>query len=151
LRSWSGSGRNVSAPERRRLPDSSGIRSLAAEWTEELAVTVVSLPGRRAGLEGVEKVLGLDFDGGAGAVVCAGLGAVAQLPHAVADPALVQQLQLEPGPVGREVLAPTDHHGPDEQMVAVDQPGGDGRGAQEGTAHGEVTLGCRLQVPTAWG
>jgi hypothetical protein len=70
-------------------------------------VTVVSLPGRRAGLEGVEKVLGLDFDGGAGAVVCAGLGAVAQLPHAVADPALVQQLQLEPGPVGQEVLAPT--------------------------------------------
>jgi hypothetical protein len=37
LRSWPGSGTNVSAPERRRLPDSSGIRSLAAEWAEELA------------------------------------------------------------------------------------------------------------------
>src|SRR6266508_4506281 len=37
--------------------------------------------------------------------VCSGLGAVAQVHHAVAEPALVQQFELKPDPVGEELLA----------------------------------------------
>jgi len=46
------------------------------------------------------------------AAVCSCLGAVAKVHHAVAEPALVQQFELEPGPVGEEVLAPAHHDGP---------------------------------------
>src|SRR6266702_19648 len=86
-----------------------------------------------------------------GAAVCSCLGAVAQVHHAVAEPALVQQFELEPGPVGEELLAAAQHDGPDEQVVLLHQPGGDRMGAEGGTAHGEITLGCRLQVPDRFG
>ena len=36
--------------------------------------------------------------------VCSCLGAVAQVHHAAAQPALIQQLQLKPDPVGEQVL-----------------------------------------------
>ena len=38
------------------------------------------------------------------AAVCSCLGAVAQVHHAVAEPALVHQFELKPDPVGEEVL-----------------------------------------------
>jgi hypothetical protein len=38
------------------------------------------------------------------AAVCSRLGAVAQVHHAVAEPALVHQFELKPDPVGEEVL-----------------------------------------------
>src|SRR5215213_8259645 len=82
---------------------------------------------------------------------CSCLGAVAQVHHAVAEPALVQQFELKPDPVGEELLAAAQHDGPDEQVVLVHQPGGDRMGAEGGTAHGEITLGGRLQVPDRFG
>ena len=85
------------------------------------------------------------------AAVCSCAGAVAQVHHAVAEPALIQQFELKPDPVGEEGLAAAHHDGPDEQLVLVHQPGGDRLGAQVRTAHDEITLGCRLQSPDRFG
>jgi hypothetical protein len=64
------------------------------------------------------------------------LGAVAQVPHAVAEPTRIQQLQLKPDPAGR---------------VLIHQPGRDGLGAEGGTTHGAVTPGCGFQLPDRFG
>ena len=51
------------------------------------------------------------------------LDAVAEVHDTVADPVLLQQLQLDTGVAGECGLAFTDEHRIDEELAPIDQPG----------------------------
>src|SRR5829696_4612952 len=72
-------------------------------------------------------------------------GAVAEIDHAVAETALVQQLQLQADIVGEGLLAASHYDGCDEQLAFVDQPGLERVAGEIRTAHRQVTLPRRLQ------
>src|ERR671911_884948 len=73
-------------------------------------------------------------------------GAVAEVDHAVAETALVQQLELQADIVGEELLAASDHDGCDEQLAFVDQPGPERVAGEVGTADRQLTFRRRLQL-----
>src|ERR671910_2172880 len=78
-------------------------------------------------------------------------GAVAEVDHAVAETALVQQLQLQADTVGEGLLAASDHDGCDEQLAFVDQPGLERVAGEIRTAHRQVTFRRRLQLTNRLG
>src|SRR5437660_8261429 len=72
--------------------------------------------------------------------------AVAEVYDAVAESALVEELELG-ARVGRQRgLAPTEDDGPDEQLALVNQPGLDRLRREVRTAHDEIASGRGLQV-----
>jgi len=65
---------------------------------------------------------------------------------AVAESALVEESELGTR-VGRERrVAPTEEHGPDEQVALVDQPGLESLRCEVRTSHHEIDSGRSLQV-----
>jgi hypothetical protein len=72
-----------------------------------------------------------------------------QIDRAVAEPALVEQLETYPDAVWEGRLAASDEHRHEEQVVLVYEPGCDRTARQLGPAQGEVGVCCRLQLPSA--
>src|SRR4051794_5903884 len=72
--------------------------------------------------------------------------AVVEVNHAVAEAALVEELELQADMVGEGLFAASHHDGREEQVALVDQPGLDRLGGEVGTAHGDVTSRCRFQL-----
>src|SRR6266540_6727923 len=78
-------------------------------------------------------------------------GAVVEVNHAVAETALVQQLELQARTPGEELFAASHHDGREEQVALVDQPRLDRLGGEVGTAHGDVTSRSGFQLPDRFG
>src|SRR5919199_3038614 len=72
-------------------------------------------------------------------------GAVAEVHDTVAEPALVQQLELGARVAGQRGLASTEEYGPDEQVALIDESGFERVGGEVRTAHGEITGGRCLR------
>src|SRR5262245_61170565 len=72
--------------------------------------------------------------------------AVVEVDRAVAEPALVDELEVDAGAVREGALAASDDHGHLEQVVLVDQPGPDRLGGELGPSDGEVAFRRRLQL-----
>ena len=72
---------------------------------------------------------------------------VAQEHDAAREAAFLQQLQLDPDPLGQEVLAAADHDRVDELLVLVHQARGDGLRGQLGPADAQILLRGVLQRP----
>jgi hypothetical protein len=70
------------------------------------------------------------------------LDAVAQVDHAVAEPPLVQQLEIDADVGWEERIAATD-----EELVLVDQPSPDRLRCQVRTVDAEGKVGVGLQLP----
>src|SRR5580704_15868861 len=74
-------------------------------------------------------------------------GPVAEVHHAVAEAALVEQLKVDPDASGQRALAAAHHHGRDEQVALVHQPGLDRLAGQPGAAHADIPARARFQLP----
>ena len=66
---------------------------------------------------------------------------------ALAEATFVEQLELQADICGKSRLAAAHQDRRDEQMELVDQPRLDRVGGEPGTAHGEVTVCRRFQLP----
>src|SRR5262245_24605776 len=73
-------------------------------------------------------------------------GAVVEVDRAVAEPALVDELEGHVDAVREGALAASDDHGHLEKVVLVDQPGPDRLGGELGPTYGEVAFRRRLQL-----
>src|SRR3954471_10984159 len=84
----------------------------------------------------------------AGALATGGsaLDAVAEVHDTVAEPALLQQLQLDPGVPGECGLACTDEHRMNEELALIDQPSVERVRGEGRPADGQVAGGGRLDV-----
>ena len=69
-----------------------------------------------------------------------GRDAVAEVDHAVAETAFVQQLEVQPDVVGQRPLAAPHHDRRDEQVALVDQPGPERLRGKLGTTYGDVAV-----------
>src|SRR5207248_10350262 len=74
------------------------------------------------------------------------LDAVAEVHDTVAEPALLEQLQLDAGVAGECGLAFTDEHRMDEELALIDQPGVERVRGEGRPADGQVAGGGRLHV-----
>src|SRR5262249_14707318 len=92
--------------------------------------------------------LGDDIDGQHSCSVAAASCscAVVEVDHAVAEAALVQQLQRQADIGGEGRCAASHQDGRDEQVVVVHEPGPDRLGGELRAAHGEVTVRQRLHL-----
>src|SRR5215207_10418426 len=81
-----------------------------------------------------------------GVAVSSGRGAVAEVDHAVAETAFVEEFKLQADIVGERLLAASHHDGCDEQVAFIDQPGLERVAGEVGTAHRELTFPGRLQL-----
>lgn len=75
------------------------------------------------------------------------LDAVTQVDHAVAEPPLVHQLEIDADVVWEERIAATDDRPSDEQLVLIDQSGPDRLRCQVRTGDAEGKVGAGLQLP----
>ena len=71
--------------------------------------------------------------------------------HAVAEPTLLDQLQLQPHTIGEEPLAPTNDHGADDHLELADKTGPDRLRGQFRTVNRDVMLGAGLEPPDRGG
>src|SRR5437667_8123611 len=79
------------------------------------------------------------------------LDAVAEVHDTVAEPALLQQLQLDAGVAGECGLAVTDEHRINEELALIDQPGVERVGGEGRPADGQVSGGGGLDVANGIG
>src|SRR5580700_5283854 len=73
--------------------------------------------------------------------------AVTQVDHTVAEPPLVQHLEIDADVLWEERIAATDDRRSDEQLVLVDQPGSYRLRRQVRTVDAEGEVGAGLQLP----
>src|SRR5262249_51849540 len=73
-------------------------------------------------------------------------GAVAEIHDTIAEPALVQQLELGARVAGQRGLASTDEYGPDEELAPVAQPGLERVRRDVRAAQGQITRGRGFHV-----
>jgi hypothetical protein len=78
-------------------------------------------------------------------------GAVAEVNHAVAETAFVQQFELQADIVGEELFATSHYDGRDKQVPLVDQPGLDRLGGEIGAANHKVMPCRRFHLPNRFG
>src|SRR5436309_15091911 len=92
--------------------------------------------------------LGATLETATGALATGGsaLDAVAEVHDTVAEPALLQELQLDAGVAGKCGLAFTDDHRMNEELALIDQPGAERVRGEGRPADGEVAGGGRLHV-----
>src|SRR4029450_6472944 len=74
-----------------------------------------------------------------------------ELDHAVAESALVQQLQSQADMVGESWIAPSHDDRGEEQATLINQPKLDGLGNERGTAHGNVASRSRFELLDCFG
>src|SRR3989442_12888622 len=66
---------------------------------------------------------------------------------AITEPMFVQQLELDAGSAGEELLAGSHDCRHDEEFVLVDQPSPDRLGGEIGAANGEVAFRLSFELP----
>src|SRR5688572_12817363 len=72
---------------------------------------------------------------------------VPQDDHAVAEPALLDQLQVQPHTVRKEPLSATHDHGADDHLELVDKTGPYRLRGEFRTVNRDVVLGASLEPP----
>jgi hypothetical protein len=73
--------------------------------------------------------------------------AVPQDEHAVAEPALLEQLQVQPDAVRKEALSATDDRGADDHLKLIDKTGPYRLRGEFRAINGDVVLGVGFEPP----